>query len=163
MTLAFALLPLFLAADQTSYVSYQFEGNTLITPQVVFETGKATLAPESEAALNFVKEYLVAKTYVTMLRIEVHTDSQGDDAANQKLSEARAAAVVDALTQRGVSCSRLIAVGFGETKPVAPNTTAEGRAKNRRTVFVNAGLRGRAIGGMPIDGGGVAVKASSCQ
>lgn len=142
--------------------SFELKDNALVTPPIVFETGTATLKDESGAALKHVKAYLDAKSYITTLRVEVHTDSQGADAANQKLSEARAAAVVAALVKAGVDCHRLIAVGFGETKPVADNATAEGRAQNRRTLFVNAGLRGRAIGGLPLDGGGV-VAPSACQ
>lgn len=54
----------------------------------------------------------------------------------------------------GADCKRLIAVGFGSTKPVADNNTAEGKAANRRVSFINAALRSRPIGGMPVDGGG---------
>ncbi|MFZ5444198.1 MAG: OmpA family protein [Myxococcota bacterium] len=135
--------------------SYELEGNALKVPApIVFETGRATLAPESSAALDFVQGYLEAKSAISLLRVEVHTDDRGDAKANQALSEARAAAVVAALVKRGVDCKRLLAVGFGASKPVAGNDTAEGRAANRRTVFVNAALRGRAIGGLPVDGGG---------
>ncbi len=64
--------------------------------------------------------------------------------------------------KKGISCARLIGVGFGSSKPVAANDSAENRARNRRTVFVNAALRGRAIGGMPLDGGGVVAKVPTC-
>ena len=53
-----------------------------------------------------------------------------------------------------IDCNRLIAVGFGSTKPVADNSTPVGKAENRRIEFVMAGLRGKAISGMPLDGGG---------
>lgn len=115
--------------------------------------GNALKVPEnSEAALAHVKAYLEAKPYITKLRIEVHTDTGGEQA--QKLTDARALSVAQALVKAGVDCKRLIAVGFGDTKPVAPNDTPENKAQNRRTVFVNAELKGRAIGGMPLDGGG---------
>ena len=65
--------------------------------------------------------------------IEGHTDSDGSDAFNQKLSEARAAVVKDALLDRGISSSRLKSVGYGETMPIATNKTAAGKALNRRT------------------------------
>ena len=55
---------------------------------------------------------------------------------------------------KGIDCKRLIPVGFGETKPVAPNDTPDNKAQNRRTAFVNAALKGKPIGGMPVDGGG---------
>lgn len=69
------------------------------------------------------------------LRIEGHTDSVGDEAANQRLSEARAAAVRDALVGRGLATERLSAVGFGDSQPRADNTTEAGRAANRRIEF----------------------------
>ena len=54
----------------------------------------------------------------------------------------------------GVDCKRLVAVGFGNTKPVADNSTPDGKARNSRVSFFNAALRDRLIGGMPADGGG---------
>ena len=88
------------------------------------------------------------------MRIESHTDTDGSAAKNQALSEKRAMAVARALVAKGVDCKRLIAVGFGGEKPAAPNDTPENKAQNRRTLFINAALRGRPIGGMPVDGGG---------
>ena len=134
---------------------YKLEGNEVkIEKQVVFETGSAQLKPESTAALNSIKKYLDDKTYISLLRVECHTDNSGSETDNQSLSEKRALAVCAALIKLGVDCKRLIAVGFGSTKPVADNDTAEGKAANRRTSFINAALRGHAIGGMPADGGG---------
>lgn len=146
---------LLLAAAALAGAPYELDGSKLKLPgAVVFLTGKADVAPESDAALSHVKAYLADKAAITTLRIEVHTDAQGDDAANQKLSEARALAVAKKLVAMGVECQRLLPVGFGETKPVASNATPDGRAQNRRTDFINAALRGKAIGGMPLDGGG---------
>ncbi len=68
-----------------------------------------------------------------MLDIDGHTDSQGSDELNQTLSENRAGSVRDYLVSQGVEESRMKVTGYGETKPVADNTTAAGRAKNRRT------------------------------
>lgn len=123
---------------------------------ILFFNGGDRLKPESEKALSMVKDYLDAKTYITLLRVEGHTDADGDSAVNQKLSERRALAVARWLVAKGVDCKRLLPVGFGGGKPLAPNDTAENKAKNRRLVFANATLRGRAIGGMPSDGGGKA-------
>lgn len=146
---------LVLAADP---VKYDLQDNRLVLPQPIqFETGKAALKPESDAMLEYVKGYLEAKSYISSLRIEVHSDNQGDAKANQALSEARAISVFTALVKKGVACKRLIATGFGPTKPIADNSTAEGRAQNRRVEFVNAALRDRAIGGLPLDGGGMVV------
>jgi OOP family OmpA-OmpF porin len=151
-----ALLLLLVATTTASAdPKFDLDGNKLVLPSpVVFESGSAKLKPEADAALDHVKAYLEAKSYITTLRIENHTDNQGKPADDQQLSEARALAVAKALVGRGVACARLLPVGFGGMKPMAPNDTPDNRAKNRRTDFVNAALRSRPIGGMPVDGGG---------
>ncbi len=134
---------------------FELQGNELKLPgPVLFKPGSAELDPASAAVLGHVKGYLVAKPYISLMRIESHTDSTGNAQANQALSEKRAFAAGVWLVSQGIDCKRLIAVGFGGTKPVADNSTPDGRAQNRRTVFANAALRGKAIGGMPVDGGG---------
>lgn len=131
--------------------SFKIEDGQLVLPSpITFKTGSDTLTDESTAALEHVRAYLEAKSYISNLRIEGHSD----DAAHQALTEKRALAVARWLVAKGVDCKRLVPVGFGNTKPVADNTTPEGKAQNRRLTFFNAGLRGKAIGGMPIDGGG---------
>lgn len=134
---------------------YKLDGNEVkITKQVVFETGSDKLKPESTAALEIIKQYLTDKSYISLLRVEAHTDNTGNAAAGQLLSEKRALAICKKLVEMGVDCKRLVAVGFGSSKPVADNSTAEGKAQNQRINFFNAALRGRLIGGMPADGGG---------
>jgi OOP family OmpA-OmpF porin len=134
---------------------FKLKGEQLELPgPVVFETGKADLKPESDTVLQVVHDYLEATPKVTLLRIEGHTDSDGNDAANQTLSEARSMAVSQWLVGKGTDCKRLLPVGFGETKPVADNNTEEGKSQNRRTAFVNAAVNDKPIGGMPVDGGG---------
>lgn len=134
---------------------FELDGNTLELPSAVaFEAGSDKLAASSTAALEHVRAYLDAKTYISLLRVESHASSDGAADAGQKLTEKRALAVAKWLVGKGVDCKRLLPVGFGATKPVASNSTAEGRAQNVRTEFVNAQLKGRAIGGMPVDGGG---------
>ncbi len=150
---ALALAPAVAAAQPAP--AFKLENNALVLPApVTYETGKETLTAEGAKALDHVVEYLKQKEYITLLRVEAHTDSDGDDALNQTLSEKRALAVAAALVAKGVDCKRLIPVGFGENKPVAPNDTPENKAQNRRTVFANAALKGKPIGGMPVDGGG---------
>lgn len=122
---------------------------------VFFRPGSAELLAESEPYLRQVVEYLAARPAITLLRIEVHTDARGSSAHNVRLSGERALAIARWLVAAGVDCLRLIPVGFGETRPIAAGDTAEGRAMNRRTVFVNAALKGKPIGGMPVDGGGI--------
>lgn len=107
---------------------------------VKFDFDKAQVKPESygdiKALADFMKQFPATTTVV-----EGHTDSVGSDAYNQKLSERRAHAVREVLVnQYGVEGSRVNAVGYGETRPVADNATAEGRAINRR---VEAGVEAR--------------------
>ncbi|MCK6548269.1 OmpA family protein [Myxococcota bacterium] len=154
LSVVLALAPLVASAEPPAR-RFELSGNELVVPgAIVFETGGAALKPESEAALEHVAAYLADKTYISTLRIEGHTDGDGKPAEQQALSEQRALAVARWLVKKGVDCKRLLPVGFGGSKPVAANDSAEGKAKNRRTSFVNAALRGRAIGGMPLDGGG---------
>jgi OOP family OmpA-OmpF porin len=134
---------------------FELVGERLVVPgPVTFEGGKAVLTADAAPVLEHVKAYLKARKKITTLRIEVHSDSQGGDEFNQRLSEARALAIAHALRGMGVDCKRLLPVGFGETRPIASNKTAEGRAQNRRTEFVNAAKSGKAIDGA-LDGGGV--------
>lgn len=135
---------------------FKIENGQLLLPgPIVFKSGLAELDEGvSAASLKHVQEYLAEKMSITTLRIEGHTDGSGKAEANQKLSEQRALAVAQWLVAHGVDCQRLVAVGFGGTKPVADGSTPQGRAQNQRITVVNAALRGRAIGGMPIEGGG---------
>jgi OOP family OmpA-OmpF porin len=141
-------------ADATVPSRFELDGDTLKVPNLVYyETGKPTVLPASNPALDYVKQYLDANPAVTLLRIEVHSDAMGATEYNQRLTEQRALEVARQLAARGVACKRLLPVGFGKTKPIAANNTAEGRAQNRRTLFVIATLRGRTPNA-PIDGGG---------
>jgi outer membrane protein OmpA-like peptidoglycan-associated protein len=99
---------------------------------VFFDVSKASLRDASYKELNELVEYLKRRTGV---RIEIagHTDSNGDDAMNMKLSQKRADRVKQYLVNQGIDVSRIVAKGYGETKPVARNTSSEGRQKNRRT------------------------------
>jgi OOP family OmpA-OmpF porin len=108
----------------------------LAARKVAFLTGSSKLDVSARAAINSLAGVIrrcVADTATLKLEIGGHTDSQGSDVNNQRLSEARAQAVREALVGRGVPADRVEAVGYGETQPVADNGTAEGRAQNRRT------------------------------
>jgi outer membrane protein OmpA-like peptidoglycan-associated protein len=106
------------------------------TQGILFATGKAELEPESRPVLREIASTLKEHGDLKIL-IEGHTDNVGAAAANLALSEARAAAVKAALvSQFSVDASRLTTKGFGDTKPAAPNTTATGRAQNRRVEIV---------------------------
>jgi OOP family OmpA-OmpF porin len=110
-----------------------FEENqvSVILEGVNFETNKATLLPTATEILDRVATTLVANPEV---RVEVagYTDSQGAAAYNQRLSQSRAESVRTYLMSKGVNENQLVARGFGEENPIAANTTAEGRAQNRR-------------------------------
>lgn len=101
---------------------------------VQFATGSDVLAPESIEVLDRAI-VLLTQSPAGSVTIAGHTDDQGDAAANQALSEARAQTVADYLIAGGVSADRLTVVGVGEADPVEPNDTAEGRAANRRIEF----------------------------
>jgi outer membrane protein OmpA-like peptidoglycan-associated protein len=107
-----------------------------IKKQIKFATGSAKIVgPESEKILDEVALALKDNMQIKKVRIEGHTDSVGDDAKNLTLSQNRANSVMSALIKRGVDPTRMEAVGFGETKPIASNSTAAGKAENRRTEF----------------------------
>lgn len=108
---------------------------------IFFVTGKSTLdaaKPATATSLDAIKEIL--KNYpFAKFEVNGHTDNVGKPAMNKKLSEARAKTVVEALVARGVNRDNLTAQGFGDTKPVASNKTAKGRAENRRTEVIYVG------------------------
>ncbi|HRN36717.1 MAG TPA: OmpA family protein [Flavobacteriales bacterium] len=101
---------------------------------IQFETGKSAIKASSYSILNQVVDVMKENSTYD-LEIHGHTDSQGDDAKNLKLSEDRAAAVRTYLEGKGISGDRMKSFGHGETEPVADNATATGRAKNRRVEF----------------------------
>lgn len=109
-------------------------GKVQTSEKILFETAKATLDERSIGVLDA----LVGGTLACVsarITVEGHTDSDGDPAANKALSDARAAAVVEYLKSAGIDGRRLTSVGYGETRPVAGNDTAEGKQMNRRIEF----------------------------
>ncbi|MEE4241226.1 MAG: OmpA family protein [Desulfopila sp.] len=98
---------------------------------ILFDFDKYTIKKEYHTELNRWVDYFLANQGVTA-EIHGHTDSIGTEAYNQKLSERRAQAVINYLIKKGVEPSRLASKGFGESSPVAPNTTPAERQKNRR-------------------------------
>ena len=128
---------------------------------VPFKTGSAELDEDAGAAevLTLVKDYLVQNPDVTLLRIEGHTDSDGDDASNMQLSKDRSASVSKWLVDNGVACKRLLPVGFGESRPLVDNTTPENKAMNRRVSFFDAAVKNKPVQddknqAIPVDNGG---------
>ena len=137
-------------------------GKLILEKPVTFKTGSDELTEEGKEALIPVKEFLIQKDYITTLRIEGHSDNSLAESASQTLTEKRALSVCKWLVENGVDCKRLIAVGFGSTKPIASNDTPMDKAQNHRIEFIPAAIKGKAIGGMPLDGGGV-VAANPCN
>jgi len=111
------------------------ETGKFVTNNILFETGKATLKPESMEEIQKVAEYM-KKNPTARFEVQGHTDNQGSDAVNDPLSQQRAEAVVAALEKEGVDPFNLRPVGKGSHEPVADNSTEEGRAKNRRVEFI---------------------------
>jgi outer membrane protein OmpA-like peptidoglycan-associated protein len=103
---------------------------------ILFDTGQATIRDASKGDLQAIGD-LLKQQPALRLEIQGHTDNVGASDANRRLSEARAAAVKQYLvTSHGVPADRLTASGFGDAKPVADNTTEQGRAQNRRVELV---------------------------
>ena len=106
-----------------------------IRETVVFETGGAALSAEAMATLD--KAVALINRYESpVVEVGGHTDDQGDDAANLSLSAARAQSVALYLAEAGVDPGRVSAVGYGETEPIADNSSADGRLQNRRVELV---------------------------
>ena len=112
---------------------YKREGapKPLVLDGVNFDTAKATLRPESFPRLDTVVDFMVHKQDA---RVEIsgHTDNVGKAKANKTLSEQRAQTCRDYIVSKGIDMKRLDAVGFGDSRPIAPNDNDEGRQKNRR-------------------------------
>ncbi len=107
-----------------------------ILEKIFFQTNKARIKPESFEVLNQVARAMIDVPRIKLVRVEGHTDDKGRDAYNLKLSQSRAEAVRDYLVEQGVEPERLEAMGYGETRPIDTNKTAEGRGNNRRVEFV---------------------------
>lgn len=132
-------------------------GVKILVPGIlVFETGKATLGATAgnDALLEELRLFLVQNPKVTQLRIEGHTDNVGKPDENLEMSGQRAITIKNWLVQKGIAKERLLAVGFGDQKPLKDNSTEAGREQNRRTEFKVAGWEGRNYLGREPKGGG---------
>ncbi len=122
------------ASFNPNLTSRDLEGSLFRLDNVLFDVGKSTIKSESRGALMNVANVMKR---LPDLRIEVqgHTDNQGDSTMNLKLSQQRAEAVCRFLVGQGIQPARLRAKGYGETRPIAPNDTQQGRALNRRVMI----------------------------
>jgi len=116
-------------------IGKKFTDSKIITHGINFDYNKATIRPESMGTLNMIVGVLKDNPEIKF-EVGGHTDSDGADAYNLKLSQQRAEAVREQLIKMGVDASRLTAKGYGETKPMADNNTPDGKANNRRVEFV---------------------------
>jgi outer membrane protein OmpA-like peptidoglycan-associated protein/Tol biopolymer transport system component len=128
--------------DSATYKQYRKDiylqkveiGSKVVLRNIFFDYDRFTLRKESETELERLAD-LLKNNPDLKVEISGHTDDKGADEYNQKLSENRAKAVVEDLKKRGIAIDRLTFVGFGETQPIATNTTDNGRQENRRTEF----------------------------
>ena len=109
-------------------------GTTIRLNNIFFDVGKATLRPESYPELERLAG-IMTQNGKMQIELSGHTDNVGSDDANMKLSEDRAKAVVEYLVSLGIAADRIVAKGYGETKPVSTNDTDDGRQLNRRVEF----------------------------
>jgi outer membrane protein OmpA-like peptidoglycan-associated protein len=121
-------------------------GMVVTLGDVLFDTGSATLKPGADRSLQQVAAYLSGNVKAKVM-IEGHTDSVGDDAFNQRLSEQRAQSVASRLSFMGVDASRVAASGLGEAYPVTGNDTPAGRQQNRRVEIIFSDNEGAFAGG----------------
>jgi outer membrane protein OmpA-like peptidoglycan-associated protein len=110
------------------------EGSSIILQNIFFEFNKTNLLPASFPELDKVVDYM-KKNDIDLIEIAGHTDSEGTESYNQKLSEGRAKSVVQYLISKGIPSTHMQAKGYGESKPIDTNLTEEGKAKNRRVEF----------------------------
>jgi len=107
----------------------------VLSQQVQFETGTAVLRPESDRVLSEVARVLTDHPEVELVEVQGHTDEVGTPDYNRQLGQSRAASVVNWLVQHGIKRERLTPKGYGSDRPIADNTSEEGRKKNRRVEF----------------------------
>jgi len=123
------------AAPVDATVCQQLFADLLAKARIRFETGKADIVADSAGLLDRLIETALRCPTVN-IEISGHTDTDGEEATNQTLSEKRAQAVTDYMVRAGLPANRFLPVGYGSTQPIAGNDTDEGKAQNRRIDFV---------------------------
>jgi outer membrane protein OmpA-like peptidoglycan-associated protein len=125
------------ALSHVADVNASARGMIVSLPDILFDLNEATLKNQAKVVISKLSGILLVMPNLN-LRIEGHTDSSGSDEHNQRLSERRAGSVKDFLAAQGIDMNRMVAVGYGENRPVADNESNEGRKKNRRVEIVIA-------------------------
>jgi outer membrane protein OmpA-like peptidoglycan-associated protein len=129
------------AAELAKFAAVKQEPRGMVitlSGSVLFASAKSELLPAAQLKLNSVADALTQQDPDSKMVVEGHTDSQGGDSYNQDLSQRRAQVVRDYLVSRGIAADRVTSQGFGSTRSVADNKSAEGRANNRRVEIVVA-------------------------
>lgn len=108
----------------------------VINEKILFEVDKAVIRPESFDLMNEITTVIKDNPRIKKISIEGHTDDDGKAGYNKKLSQRRADSVMKYLVEHGVEAERLVAVGFGEDKPLVENDSPENKEKNRRVEFI---------------------------
>lgn len=108
----------------------------VIHEKVQFDFNRATIKPVSDSLLNEVASVIQKHPEIKKIEVQGHASSEGNPAYNMKLSQRRANSVMKYLVKKGVSKDRLTAKGYGDTEPIADNSTEAGREKNRRVQFM---------------------------
>ncbi len=147
---------------------FELADHHLVLPGPLEFDGIVLDVDASTEALTHIRDFLLERTDVTVVRLEGHTASDQNTGDGLVFSGERARSVGLWLVSEGVACERLLVAAFAGFKPIASNDTPEGMAQNRRIEVVVAELRGRAIDGMPVDGGkladgGPALAISVCE
>ena len=124
-----------IAKGGVKYYDRMLSDGKIVVNGIKFDVNKATLKAESMGPINEIFN-LMQKNPEINFSVEGHTDSDGDDVNNQTLSVARGKTVMDKLITMGIASNRLKSTGFGESKPIDNNSSAEGKANNRRVEFV---------------------------
>lgn len=124
-----------IAEGGVKYCDRMMQDGKIIANGIRFDVNKATLRPESMGIINEIAALMQEHPDI-VFSVEGHTDSDGDEALNQTLSEQRAATVVSTLAKLGIDANRLTTKGWGEIQPLESNATPEGKANNRRVEFV---------------------------
>jgi outer membrane protein OmpA-like peptidoglycan-associated protein len=127
------------ASDLAAFASVKQEARGMVitlSGSVLFASNRSDLLPSAQAKLNDVALALTKQDAESKITVEGHTDSQGDASYNQELSQRRAQTVRDYLVSQGMAADRVTSEGFGLTRPIADNSSPEGRANNRRVEIV---------------------------
>jgi outer membrane protein OmpA-like peptidoglycan-associated protein len=122
-------------SDGCPHVAELAGDRIIITETIFFREGRAELLPSAESILAAVAEVLLAHPEVANILVEGHTNSNGNDLYNLRLSDARAFAVATWLGEHGVAAERLISKGYGETRLLVPESHPDAAAINRRVEF----------------------------